>query len=189
MKIKIEVSARHIHLSEDDFVKLFGHNEKLSVASKLSQEDDFATDKTVKISTPKNCYENVRVVGSKPFRTSTQVEISKTDAIFLGLDAPLKISGDLPGSIVKIIGPNGTIEKDCAIIAKRHLHLPPEKSEELNLRNNDMIKLKVLGERGLEFDQIVVRVKSGYTPVVHLDTDEANACNINKTSEGELILI
>ena len=186
MKIKVETSARHVHLTSEDFAILFGDEERLDPIAKLSQEDDFAADKTVELLCGEKSIKNVRVIG--PCRNYTQVELSKTDSIKLGINIPLKISGDLPGASIKIMGPKGEIEKDCAILAKRHLHLSPDEAEKLNLKNGDTVKIKMDGERALIFDQIVVRVKPNYTVALHLDTDEANSALIEKNGEGELLI-
>lgn len=180
----IEVSARHIHLSADDYALLFG-SEKPKEIKELSQKD-IACEEAVTASGSKSTISNIRLI--IPFREKSQLEISQTDAIKLGIDAPLKISGDLPGERVKIIGPRGTIEKDIAIVAKRHLHLPIKEAAEMNLSNNQIIKLKTTGERSLIFDNIIVRIKDNYSKAVHLDTDEANAAGISEETTGALII-
>lgn len=186
MKIIAEVSARHIHLTEDDFKILFGNNTSLSTVKKLSQEDDFSAEEKVKLIGPKDGLENVRIIG--PFREYSQAEISFSDARAIGIDPPLRVSGHLPGTKIKVVGPEGEIEKDIAIIAKRHLHLPPEQAESLKLDTNDIVSVKCFGERGVVFDQIVVRVKQKYTVAVHFDTDEANAAGLKGNEEVELIV-
>lgn len=183
MNSLVEVSARHLHLLALDYKVLFG-DEEMPKIKELSQKD-YTTGKFVTIVGPKRKIDRVQLLG--PFRDYSQVEISKTDAISLGVPAPLKISGDLPGTKVKIFGPKGTIEKPIAIIAKRHIHLSPEEAEQLNLDNNQTVKFKIKSGRSLVFDDVVVRVADNYSNTIHLDTDEGNAAGIEGKAEGELI--
>ena len=185
MKCRIEISARHIHLTKEDCLTLFG-KDSLEIVKKLSQEEEFAAKESVKLVGPKNFLSGVRVVG--PFRQQSQAEISFTDARFLDIKAPLKVSGDLPGAEIEVIGPKGSIKKEIAIVAKRHLHLSTKEAIELKLNHRDNVKVKILGERALIFDQVVVRVRDDYNLSVQLDTDEANAAGLFSESEGELIL-
>lgn len=185
MKILAEVSARHIHLTEEDFKVLFGTSASLTSIKKLSQEDDFAAEQKVKLVGPKDTLENVRIIG--PFREYSQTEVSSSEARMLGIDPPLRVSGHLPGTSIKVVGPAGEIEKDIAIIAKRHLHLPPEEAESLKLNSDEIVSVKCSGERETIFGQVVVRVKPRYTVAVHLDTDEANAAGLKGDEEVELI--
>jgi putative phosphotransacetylase len=185
MEIIAEVSARHIHLKEEDFITLFGEGASLKSIKKLSQEDDFAAEETVKLAGPEESIDNVRVVG--PFRDHSQVELSYSEARKLGVNPPLKVSGHLPGVNIKVIGPKGEIEKDIAIIAKRHLHLSPEEAEFLNLHPDEIVSVKCLGERETIFNQVVVRIKPKYTTKVHFDIDEANAAGIKMGDKVELI--
>lgn len=188
-KVSIEVSARHIHLCQKDLDKLFGSGYELKIKKDLSQEGEFAAEETITMVGPKNKIEKIRVVG--PLREKTQVELSYSDCFFAGIDAPLRLSGDVAGSAgAKIAGPAGEVElKEGVIVAKRHLHLNPKEAKELNLKNNDLVKVKVIGERGLVFDNIVVRIKSNFRKSAHIDTDEANAAGLGKVcGRGELIL-
>lgn len=186
MEILAEVSARHIHLTEEDFNALFGSDASLTSIKKLSQEDDFAAEQMVKLAGQKESFEKVRVIG--PFREYSQIEVSYSDARTLGVEPPLRVSGQQPGIAIKVVGPAGEIEKDIAIIAKRHLHLSPEAAEALKLNADDIVSVKCKGEREAIFDQIVVRVKPKYTMAVHLDTDEANAGGIKNGDKVELII-
>ena len=184
MKLRIEVSARHVHLSQKDLKKLFCKI-KLSFRNKLSETDEFASNETVDLVGPRNTLLNVRVLG--PFRDHSQVEISRSNSIYLGIDAPLKLSGDLPGERIRIIGPKGEITKNIAIVPMRHFHANPKMATKLKLKNHSKIKIKILGKRGLIFDNVIVRVDEGYKNNVHLDTDEANAAGIEHLAKGELI--
>lgn len=186
MEILVEVSARHIHLTEEDFKVLFGEDARLTSIKKLSQDDDFAAEQTVKLVGPEEAFDVVRIVG--PFREYSQVEVSSSEARMLGIEPLLRVSGHLPGTNIKVIGPEGEIEKEIAIIAKRHLHLPPEQAQALKLSADDIVSVKCLGERETIFGQVVVRIKPKYTVAIHLDTDEANAAGVKKEGKAELIL-
>jgi len=185
MKIKVEVSARHIHLSQEDLDLLFGKGYELKEEKKLSQGNDFAAEETVLLATEKEEFK-LRVIG--PIRSHSQVEISKTDAVRLGIDPPIKLSGDLDGvEAFDIEGPTGKA-RIPVIVAKRHLHLPKEKAEELKLEDGSTTKIKIVGERGLVFDNVVIRVAPDYQANCHIDTDEANACGFGVVcGEGEII--
>lgn len=186
-KVPIEVSARHIHVTEDDFKKIFG-NEKLNPIKKLSQEKEFASDKEVELIN-KDKKLKARILG--PFRKETQVEISLTDAYSLKMDKmpSIKVSGDLNNASEIIVrGPKGKINAKV-IIAKRHLHLSEIEAKKLKLKNNQKIKIRINGERKIIFEEIVVRAKENYRLSLHLDTDEANAAGVSnlKKSFGEIV--
>lgn len=184
MDIKVETSARHIHLTEQDFKTLFGDKEPTKF-KELSQ-GDFSCEEAVEIVGPKSSFKKVRLL--IPFRDYSQLEVSRTDCFALGINAPLKISGDLPGSNVKIIGPAGSIEKEIAIVAKRHLHIPPDEATKLSLNDDDIVDVKIPGDRSLVLSNIIVRVQEAFSTAVHIDTDEANAAGIEGNVNGELIL-
>ncbi len=188
MKVKIEYSNRHIHPSRELIEQLYGEGYQLNFLKKLSQNDDFAAQETITIMGPKTSIEHVRILG--PERERTQVEISKTDAYKLGIDAPLRLSGDAektPG--LKIINELNELNIESGvIIAKRHLHISPADAEKLNLKDGQVVKLQFEGERAAILDQIIVRVGEGFQIRVHVDLDEANALNINQNDEGELII-
>jgi putative phosphotransacetylase len=188
IKVRVEVSARHVHLCQTDLEKLFGAGYKLKPVKELSQEGEFAAEEKVILVGSKRQTE-LRVVG--PVRRATQVELAYTDAFSLGIDAPLRISGDVVGSGKgKLIGPVGEVElSEGIIVPKRHLHINPKEAQEIGVKNNDIVKVAILGERGLIFDNVVVRVKDNYRMSVHLDTDEANAAGLGRTEGvGELII-
>jgi len=186
MQIKVEVSARHIHLTRQDVNILFGEGYELKSLRKLSQSDDFAAEEKVLFKTEKGEL-TLRVVGKE--RKYSQIEISMTDAINLGIDAPLRISGELENAPeFKVKGPAGETEVPV-IVAKRHLHISSEKALELDLRSGDEVSVKIEGKRGLIFKNVIVRVAEDYTLACHIDTDEANACGFGKVcGEGELLL-
>lgn len=189
IKVKVEISARHVHLSQPDLEKLFGKDYKLEPIKELSQEGEFAAKETITLIGPKRKIENFRIVG--PVRKKTQVELAYTDCFYLGIDAPLRLSGDLAGSgKAKLIGPVGEVDlEEGVIVAKRHLHINQQEADKLGLKNDDVVKVKVKGERGLVFDNVIVRIKPTFRMSVHLDTDEANAAGLGKVCGfGELLI-
>ncbi|PIU01855.1 propanediol utilization protein [bacterium (Candidatus Torokbacteria) CG09_land_8_20_14_0_10_42_11] len=185
-KILVEISGRHVHLSEKDKTELFGADYVLTKLKDLSQPGLFACQETVEIQVGEKKLKKVRIIG--PPRAQTQIEISQTDGYFLKIEAPLRLSGDLADSPeCKIIGPKGEVNlKEGLIIAKRHLHLSPEEARGFNLKNNQEISLKIDGERGLTFHKIIARVSPDYKAAVHLDTDEGNAAGIVNKTYGEI---
>ncbi|EKD49942.1 MAG: hypothetical protein ACD_63C00004G0002 [uncultured bacterium] len=188
-KVPIEISARHMHLSQNDLEALFGEGYRLEVHKKLSQADEFASkDKVTIRGASEEPIEGVRVVG--PVREKTQVEVSHTEARLLGTKVPLRISGDLESSApVKIIGPNGEVDLvEGMIVAKRHIHLSLHDSEKLGIQDGQDVSVKIGGKRGLVFDNIEARVSEGYKKSVHLDTDEGNAAGISGRSEGKIVI-
>lgn len=174
-KIKVEVSARHCHLSQKDLNGLFGVGYKLKPIKKLSQPGEFSSTATITVKTAGGQIENLRVLG--PVREKTQIELSLTDARKLKINPPIRLSGDLSGSSGGLlIGPKGKVKiKEGIIIAKRHLHCNPKQARRLNLKNGQIVAVKTPGERGAILDNIMVRIKDNFDLSVHLDTDEGNA--------------
>lgn len=185
MKTNIEVSARHIHLTREHFQKIFQKDE-ISVRNYLNgDKETYASPHTVEIVGPNGSIHNVRVLG--PFRDASQVEISKTDALSLDIDAPLELSETGAGAQIRVIGPTGEFTDNIAIVAKRHLHASPEIASTYHLKQEQTIKVKVSGERGLIFDNVIVRINENFVNHVHVDTDEGNAAGINKITIAEII--
>lgn len=180
--IKVETSARHVHLKESDFKILFG-DEKLTVKKELSQPGQFCANEKVSIVGVKNTISNVSILG--PFRSETQVEVSKTDCRTLGVDAPIRESGDLEGSgAITILGSKGelTLEKGL-IVAKRHIHMNLDDAKEFNVTDKEVVKVRIPSKRPLVFEDVVVRVSKDYALAMHIDTDEANAAGIEFLDE------
>lgn len=176
-KVKIEVSNRHVHLSQEDCTRLIG--EPLEKLRELSQKGEFLAKQRIEICVDDRVISHVAVVG--PLRPRTQVEIMKSDAQFLELDPPLRLSGDLDDSEKCVLRyGERQIETDGVIIAKRHLHLSAKSAKEKNLKDNDTVSLEITGERGGRLDNIIVRVNDNATDSIHIDMDEANALNISK---------
>ena len=188
MNVIVEISARHLHLSQEHLDILFGAGHQLTNKKDLSQPGQFA------------CEEKVEVVGAKgslkmsvlgPVRPETQVEISLTDARSIGVKAPIRESGVVAGSgSCKLVGPCGEVDlTEGVMAAKRHIHMTPEDAEKAGIVDKQIVKLSVKSEgRSLIFDDVVARVSPKYATAAHLDTDEANAAGISGTVEGEIIL-
>ncbi|MDP4153089.1 MAG: phosphate propanoyltransferase [Bacillota bacterium] len=185
-KILVEISARHVHLSERDLETLFGAGHKLTPKKYLSQPGQFASE------------EKVTVVGQKgelkfsvlgPVRSKTQVEVSLTEARNLGITVPVRESGDLAGSTgIKLVGPAGSIEiSEGVIAAKRHIHLTPADAEKFGLKDKEEVCVKVDSERGVVFCNTVVRVSPSYAAAMHIDTDEANSAGLTGSINGEIV--
>ncbi|MBP5301454.1 MAG: phosphate propanoyltransferase [Bacilli bacterium] len=188
MKILIETSARHIHLDRKTLDILCGKNFELVPVKKLSQPGSYASQVRLEIVGPKRSIKNVSVLG--PLRNANQIEISKTDARSLGIEAFIRESGNLFGSApIKIIGPAGSVDlSEGAIVAKRHIHMQPIDAEKENLSNGDIVSVKVDSpERSLIFSDVVVRVSDKFSTVMHIDTDESNAANIFGEQYGIII--
>lgn len=190
MKTSIEVSARHIHLSTDDANRLFGYT-KLTKKNDLSQSNNFAAEETIDISGVKNNLSNVRVIG--PCRAVTQLEITISDAYYLGIDPPeVLVSGDLEKSSgnLQIIGKKGKINLNKGVIvAKRHLHINKIEAEKIGINDRDNIKIRTKGKRPLIFEDVTVRVvKDASKTAFQIDTDEANAAGVKSGDFGEIIL-
>jgi acetate kinase len=183
-EIPLSISAHHVHLSRADFEALFGAGKTLTPRVELSQPGQFAAAETVNLIGPKGKVENVRILG--PFRKETQVEISRTEEFKLGIDAPVRNSGDIEGTPGVILeGPKGQVKLAQGVIcARRHIHMSPEEALSMGLRDHDVVMVKVKGVRELIFGDVLVRVHPQYTLDMHLDTDEGNAAQVSKGAYG-----
>ena len=187
MKISIGVSNRHVHLTREHLSILFGSEYELEKKNDLTQPGQFASTALVTIKTEKSEINNVRVLG--PIRPYTQVEISKTDAYKLGLNPPVRNSGDLEGSSpITIIGPNGSIDiLEGCIIAARHIHILPEQIKVYGLEGIDKVNVKLSGEKGGIITNVYIKPSEEAFFELHLDTDDANAHLIKNGDIGEII--
>ena len=186
MNVMVEASARHVHLSESDAKALFGRIP--AKVRDLSQPGQFVCDERVTIVGPKFEIKNVAVLG--PCRNKTQVEISMTDSLKLGIKAPIRESGHLDGSAAcKLVGPEGEVDlSEGVIIAKRHIHMPLSDSKKSGIANGTIVKVSVKSdERSLVFDDVVARVSDKYKLAMHIDTDEANAAAVPGSCIGEIL--
>ena len=189
-KFIVETSARHVHLTQEHLEALFGKGATLTHKKDLSQPGQFACEERVTIVGPKRELAGVSILG--PVRPATQVELSATDARSIGVDAPIRESGDIAGSgACKIIGPKGEIEiSEGVIVAKRHIHLTPADAEELGVKDKEIVwvKLDTDGRKAI-FGDVVVRVSEKFARAMHIDTDESNAVSAPRSLEGEIVEI
>ena len=188
MNVIVEISARHLHLSQEHLDILFGAGHQLTPKKDLSQPGQFACEEKVEVVGPKSSLK-MSVLG--PVRPATQVELSLTDARSIGVKAPIRESGVVAGSgACKLVGPCGEVDlAEGVMVAKRHLHIIPEDAEKAGIVDKQIVKLSVKSEeRSIIFDDVIARVSAKAATAVHLDTDEANAAGISGTVEGEIIL-
>jgi acetate kinase len=187
-KIPVAISARHIHLTQASVDTLFGVGHQLTRRNDLSQPGQFACNETLTVVGPKNSIERVRILG--PIRPKDQVEISRTDEFFLGIDAPIRASGDVKNSPgVTLVGPKGKIDlKQGVICAWRHIHMTPDDATHFGVKDRDIVEVAIEGTgRGLIFGDVLIRVSSEFCLEMHIDTDEANAAELNQGDEGALV--
>ena len=177
--IPIGVSAHHVHLSQPDVERLFGPDHTLTPLAPLAQPGQFACEEQVRLIGPRGAVDRVRVLG--PARSESQVEIARTEGYRLGIHAPVRMSGDLDGTPGLILeGTVGQVElRNGVIFAQRHIHMTPTDARRLGLENGDVVRVRVEGERELIFGDVAVRISPKFKLEFHLDTDEANAAELN----------
>lgn len=187
MKVSIGISARHVHLTKEHFEILFGKDVELQVFRELSQPGEFASTLTLTIKGEKGLINNVRVLG--PLRDYTQVEVSKTDAYTLGVNPPVRNSGDLKASSpITLVGPNGEVElTEGCIIANRHIHITPDEVKRLNLEGETKVKVLIDGEKGGVLHNVYLKVSENYKFELHLDLDDANAFLVKQGDMATII--
>lgn len=187
LKLPIALSNRHIHLSQEDLYKLFGEGYQLTVKKNLSQPGQYACEEKVDLVGPKNTIKGVRVLG--PARSSTQVEISITDAFKLGIEPVIRNSGDIAGTPgIKIVGPKGEVELDKGVIvAARHIHMHTKDAERFGVKDGDIVKVKTEGIRSLVFENVLVRSGDTHALEMHVDVEEGNAAGLKNGDLVELI--
>lgn len=183
--VELEASGRHVHVTREQALELFGH--PLTPQRPLSQPGQYLANERVTVVGPKGEFRNVAVLG--PERKEGQVEISLTDARTLGIDAPIRLSGDVkdsPGAV--LVGERGRVTLDQGVIAaKRHIHLTPEDAARFGVRDKQNVKLQTYTSRPVIFEDVVVRVSPEFASYVHLDYDEANACGFRKGDLGRIL--
>ena len=184
---EVEASGRHVHLSRKELDALFGTGYELTKAKDLSQPGQYASKERLTVVGPKGAFHNVVILG--PVRKESQVEVSLTDCLQLGVKAPIRESGDIEGTpgIVLVNGDKSVSLDKGLIVAKRHVHMTPEDAEKLGVKNHDIVKVKVEGARPLIFDDVVIRVSPKFATYMHIDYDEANACGFSKGILGRII--
>lgn len=186
-KFIVEISARHVHLTDEQVEILFGQGHTLTNKKDLSQPGQFACEERVTVVGPKG---EVKASILGPTRKSAQVELSLTDARTVGVEALIRESGDTKGTNgVKLVGPCGEIELEEGVIAaKRHIHMTPADAENYGVNNGDIVSVKVdTDDRSLVFGDTVVRVRDDFALAMHIDTDEGNAAGIKGSALGEII--
>lgn len=184
--LQVETSARHVHLSQSDLEQLFGKGHELTPKRALSQPGQFLSEEKVIVVGPKG-EKKVSVLG--PVRKRTQVELSSSDCMSLGLTAPVRLSGALDNSGKVILkGPNGAVAlSEGTIIAKAHIHLTPKVAEKLNVTDKQKVKVEVFTERPIQLMDVIVRVDEASSCKVHIDTDEANAAGCEGFTLGRIL--
>lgn len=186
MKIPVGVSNRHVHLTKESVEILFGKDYSLTKRNDLTQPGQFACEETLTIKTDKSQINKVRVLG--PVRNYDQVEISKTDAYALGLNPPVRNSGDVKDSeIVTLIGPKGEIKVEGCIIASRHIHITEEQAKELNFEEDQIVSVKVDSIKGGILNNVHIKILKEAYLELHLDTDDANAHFLKQNDYVEII--
>ncbi|MCI8281673.1 MAG: phosphate propanoyltransferase [Lachnospiraceae bacterium] len=184
--VPVGVSARHVHLTQADVETLFGSGYELTKKKELMGGQFASNEQVTIVGTKLRAIENVRILG--PVRKASQVEISQTDAMKLGVRAPLRDSGDTKGSApIAIVGPKGAIylEEGC-IVARRHIHMSPKDARAAGLKDKDVVSVSAANARGTTFEEVLIRVDDSFTLEMHIDTDEANASGI-KTGDAVVI--
>jgi putative phosphotransacetylase len=186
--IPVGVSARHAHITKEHLERLYGPGHELTVRADLYQPGNFAAEESVTIVGPRmRAIESVRILG--PLRDYSQVEIARTDAVALGLNPPVRDSGDLEGaSPILLVGPAGSVFlEEGAICAARHIHMTPEDAECLGVKPGSELKVRLPGIRALTFENVRPKISEGVFPQLHLDTDDANAAGLHGGEAIEVI--
>ncbi|MDR0916160.1 MAG: phosphate propanoyltransferase [Oscillospiraceae bacterium] len=186
IKVTIEGSGKHCHVTRETLDTLYGEGFELEVKKYLSQPGQFATPHKVTVTGPKGSTE-VSIIG--PCRKADQVELSFTDATKLGFNPPVRESGVLAGSPgAKLTGPAGEVDiAEGVIIAKRHIHLTPEDAAQFGLSDHQVVSVRIDGDRALTFGEVVARVSPEYATYMHIDYDEMNAAGLSGTPQGVVI--
>ena len=183
--VELEASGRHVHVTKAQAITLFGHS--LTPKRPLSQPGQYLANERVTVIGPKGSFQNVAVLG--PERKEAQVEVSLTDARAVGIDAPVRLSGDVAGSPgAVLLGTQGRVAIDQGVIAaQRHIHLTPEDAKRFGVQDKQVVKLQTYTDRPLIFENVAVRVSPDFASYVHLDYDEANACGFQKGDLGRIL--
>ena len=187
-EIPIETSARHIHLCQSDVEALFGSGHQLTPKRDLSQPGQYLCEERVSVIGPKGTLDNVAILG--PARPESQVEVSRTDARQLGINAPLRESGDIAGSPGAFLhSEKGMVQLQAGVIvARNHIHMTPADARRLGVKDKQEVDVSVATDRPLTFQRVLVRVKDGFALAMHIDFDEANAVDLTTGVKGELII-
>ena len=187
MTVPIGVSARHIHLTQEHVEALFGPGYHLTKKKDLMGGQFAANEQCTIVGLKLRAIENVRILG--PVRKASQVEISATDARTLGVNAPLRESGDTAGSApVSLVGPKGVLYlKEGCIVAARHIHMTPQEAGAAGLKDGDYVSVRMGDEREAVLDHVKIRVDPSFSLEMHIDTDEANACQVKQGDSAYIL--
>ncbi|MCR8843515.1 ethanolamine utilization phosphate acetyltransferase EutD [Paenibacillus sp. SC116] len=184
---EVEASGKHVHLNREAIDALFGEGYQLTKARDLSQPGQYACKERVTLIGPKGSLHNVIVLG--PERKHSQVEISLTDSVVLGISIPVRESGKIEGTPGVIIAAGSNVYKldQGLIAAQRHIHVKAEDAAKFNVTNGEIVQVKVMGKRPLIFDDVLIRVSPNFETYMHIDYDEANACGFVKGTKGNIL--
>ncbi len=186
--VELEASGRHLHLSRADADRLLGPGVPLTPVRPLSQPGQFTCAERIRVVGPKGEFPALGIIG--PERRESQVELSATDALTLGVRPPVRLSGDLAGTPgITLVGPAGEVTLDHGVIvALRHIHVHPDFAREHGLRDRQVVSVRVWSGRGVTFDNVVVRLSDDFATYMHIDYDEANACGFRKGMLGTILV-
>lgn len=187
LMVEVEASGRHVHLSRADVEALFGPGYQLTPVRDLSQPGQYVCKERVALTGPRGVLQNVVILG--PERKETQVEISMTDSVILGVKPPIRLSGDIEGTpgISITAGTKTIVKEHGVVIAQRHMHITPEDARRLDVRDKEQVSIKVFGSRPTIFLDTVVRVSENFATYIHIDYDEANACGFQKGTYARIL--
>lgn len=187
-KLVVNISARHMHVTQENLEKLFGPGSQLTVMRDLYQTGQFASQQAVTIIGPRHrTITNLRILG--PCRTLNQIELAFTDGIAMGIDLPVRMSGDVKGTPgVIVLGPKGHVEmKEGVIRAKRHVHMSPADADWYGVKQGDPMLLRIKSSCAIVLEDVIARVDPAFKLEVHIDTDEGNACDLPNATHVELV--
>ncbi|GAC43214.1 phosphate propanoyltransferase [Paenibacillus popilliae] len=185
--VPVGVSGRHIHLTQQDIETLFGAGYQLTEFKSLSQPGQFAANETVEVIGPKGSFKKVRILG--PARPASQLEVSRTDAFTLGVNSPVRESGNIEGTPgIQLKGPTGEVElQQGVIVAARHIHFHTSDAEKWGIQDKAKLRVRVGGDRGVVFENVIARVHDNFALDMHIDTDEANAAGVKNGDTAEIV--
>ncbi|MFH0991394.1 MAG: phosphate propanoyltransferase [bacterium] len=187
-RVPMNISARHLHITQEDLETLFGRGAQLTKYRDLMQPGEFASNETISvIGTNRKVFEQVRILG--PARKATQVELTFSDGRYLGMQLPARISGNIKDTApIIIVGPKGILHlKEGTIRALRHVHMSKQDAQQLGLEQGQTISVRTEGAMGVTFDQVVVRIGENALREMHIDTDEANAAGLTRDASGIIL--
>lgn len=187
LKITVGVSNKHAHLTQEQIEVLFGEGFELTFFRKIKQPDEFVSNEKIQVVGPKGSLRDVRIMG--PERAKAQIEMTLTNAREIGVHAAVRVSADVEKTDgVKLVGPKGDVDlKEGVIASVRHLHMTPEEAELLGLKDRQRVSIETMGERGVIFKNVIVRIDPLFSLEFHIDTDEANGAGLNSGDEVFLV--